>query len=694
MSFVLDQVRRIDSQLDRLQLLASTPRPTSPEESVGAGRESGFSRTEDVQLQRISSQLSRLQSTVKSLSTTSSARALLEPHRISHLLSHVDLLSLEDDTEQVAENGSDDSYEELQWLLIGKAAVQTYGVILNTLLEQTIPLSDEIWYWDEVLGSYQYTALYSIQTAPLRLWDWSKCIYADSRTRLRLLREREDETSAAEVDTSSVEPISRSLIRRWNQFYGLVRESIHARSVVDIRRRVVSPFALSRAEARSKQQGLKKLREMSASGLGVLMDECLRFDVDEEGSISTKGGNVMSGAGDPGREEWKSIVEKSVTLMETVMRNVTRLDVGLAEFEDAVFASVEDESAIVEQSIISEDRRISRQAILVRRIQLILDMHVPRQVLEFRKLARRYGRPPVLIRYWLPVAATLLFSGTLLRIVTNRKAAITTWLREVGETVVDFWANWVVEPLKKLIGTIRHDEASEVALMSKESLNVDRASLERMVVQFAIDNPEVVSGSSLSEADIAVIREKVRQGDLTPVLRAYERDLRKPIVGTIRGDLIRALLIQIQKTKVDVEVAISGIDSLLKSQQLVFGFVGLTPSILVCLAVARWLSGLSSNRKGLERGNRQGHMLRLLRNVDRIVAGSTSANNGVLSYKEHGLLLCQVHELRQHAKRILPGEIYREFLEDIHELEDIRIGVDKQLRVVERIRWAYARWIR
>ena len=65
---------------------------------------------------------------------------------------------------------------------------------------------------------------------------------------------------------------------------------------------------------------------------------------------------------------------------------------------------------------------------------------------------------------------------------------------------------------------------------------------------------------------------RIREGDLTPVLRAYEKDLRKPFIGTVRGDLVRALLIQIQKTKVDVEIAIGGIDSLLKSQELVFGY--------------------------------------------------------------------------------------------------------------------------
>lgn len=93
-----------------------------------------------------------------------------------------------------------------------------------------------------------------------------------------------------------------------------------------------------------------------------------------------------------------------------------------------------------------------------------------------------------------------------------------------------------------------------------------------MVVDFALDNPEV-AGLRDDSAAIATIRRKVREGDLTPVLRAYEQDLKRPVFGAMTGNLVRTLLIQIQKTKVDVEVAIGGIDALLKSQELVFGYV-------------------------------------------------------------------------------------------------------------------------
>lgn len=43
---------------------------------------------------------------------------------------------------------------------------------------------------------------------------------------------------------------------------------------------------------------------------------------------------------------------------------------------------------------------------------------------------------------------------------------------------------------------------------------------------------------------------QVRAGDLGPVLRVYEEELKTPVKSAISGSLVRALLIQVQKTKV------------------------------------------------------------------------------------------------------------------------------------------------
>ncbi len=383
------------------------------------------------------------------------------------------------------------------------------------------------------------------------MWRWASDIYHDAWQRLQSLQTASEEEA----------PRAQSISDRWRKFYGLIKDSVRDRSLADMRSRVVSPLTLCHIEARTKQRHLKKLREMSASGLGVLMDEGLTFDVDDEGVMISKGRNEED------REEWKSVVSKSIALMEIVLHNVTVLELGPGDFEDTVFMSVEDDPG----HHTTDGQQSSPSLWLAQRLQQILQVHMPSHVATSKKLAADYGRPSLVIRYW-PLATILFLSSSMiLRIVVKRKAAIVTWIRDLGTTTVDFWNNWVVEPVKKVIGTIRHDKDSEIALMSKASLEGDRASLERMVVDFAKDNTTSPSGGPLNDSEIADVRARVREGDLTPVLKAYEKDLQKPFVGTVRGNLVRALLIQIQKTKVDVEVAIGGIDSLLKSQELVFG---------------------------------------------------------------------------------------------------------------------------
>ena len=152
-------------------------------------------------------------------------------------------------------------------------------------------------------------------------------------------------------------------------------------------------------------------------------------------------------------------------------------------------------------------------------------------------------------------------------------------------------------------------------------------------------------------------------------------------------------------------------DSLFANADEENSFVGLAPGILVSLSLSRWLGHVFDGRRGRVQGRKQGSMIRVLRsvqscmalmhhvkiccrNIDRILSGSTSSESGMLSYKDHGMLLCEAHILRQKAQRGLPGEIYNEFLEEVNDLVDLRTGVERQTRVVERIRWAYAKWLR
>lgn len=69
-------------------------------------------------------------------------------------------------------------------------------------------------------------------------------------------------------------------------------------------------------------------------------------------------------------------------------------------------------------------------------------------------------------------------------------------------------------------------------------------------------------------------------------------------------------------------------------------------------------------------------------------ASTTNVSNmGMLSFKEHGLLLCEIHVLRAMAKSVLPRAIMADFIEEMNDLGNIRNGVYAQTKVVERVRW-------
>ena len=676
MSFVLDQVRRIDAQLDRLQL-ANIQAASSPSLS----RVSSFATDSERQTPKtVSPRILALQASVRSLSPTESSNRLLRPIQIQYLLST--LSSQPEASAAVAEEdrASKEPYEsELEWLLVSKATTQVYGHVLNNILDEAVSLSDDIWYWDEILGSRRYTALYSIQTSPLRLWHWSSTVWED-------VKRRGGSFSIRGVGEDATDTITQ----RWKQFYGLVRQVISERSVAEIQKQAISPVTRIRNEARRNQTALHKVRLRNANALGVLLGEGLANE-------SVHGEGLASPGAEDVQQKWKASVARNVALIEAVLVKVNDTDMPVDKFDAAIAELTEDdplyEVEMLDGSPGGNGVSVHPQAV-AERLNRVLAFALPQYSDAARGLVRQHGKPSRWVRYWLPVTVGILSSSTVLRIAVNRQAEIVQWIRDLGTTTIDFWRNWIVEPTRKVIGTIRHDEGSEVSIMSKRSLQGDRDSLERMVVEFARDNPANATdtGAPLTDAQIADVRLKVSEGDLTPVLKAYEKDLVSPFMGTVRGNLIRALLIQIQKTKVDVEVAMGGIDSLLKQQELVFGLVGLTPGILVTYFFAHYLRSSLTEKRGSKAARKQGKMLRQLRNIDRILANSTPTDFGELYYKDQGLLLCEAHVLRQSAEKTMPNQVFKEFAEDVEQLCDVRTGVERQKKAADRIRWAYGRW--
>jgi nuclear-control-of-ATPase protein 2 len=465
----------------------------------------------------VNAQLDRLQQQLATFDTVETSTETLE--QIGQLQDVIHSISVSSKTQpllpphRLADLLSDPVFSRLQgqstsdhvWLVAAKATAQVSGLVMNALLDQTLEIQNETDYWNEMLGSVWYSSLYTLQKSPGQLFQWTKDAY-----------------------------MTPSITDRWAQFYHIARKNAFGGH--SMRTYLLSPIRLCRAEMRQNRDILLAMKDLHTSSLGLLMEGC---------NIETFNGN------------WRDEIHKSVGLIEATLQQMA-LEPSTREFEQRVFAYTE-----------VKGKQMQKPLDLIERLVHVLREKLPNHTGSMTLFVGRYRRPSVIVRYWLPVSLAILSGSVSTRFLVNRQDEIIQGIIDIGSTTLDFWGNWVVDPIRKLIGTIRHDEKSEIAIMSKNSLLADRASLERMVVDFVRDHPDLHPGVT----DTAAIVNSVKEGDLTPVLKAYERDLRSPLVGTLRGDLIRALLIQIQKTKVDVEIAISGIDALLKSQELVFGYV-------------------------------------------------------------------------------------------------------------------------
>ena len=542
--------------------------------------------------------------------------------------------------------------EDLRWLLVAKAVLQLLRSMTTRILEETLCLEHHVCYWEEVLDSHLYTGIYWLQVMPWRFWQLSKVIYADIRFPV----------GAARV---------QSLQSPWRQYYHRVHESIRKHSILRLSTTAISRWKEVHNVVREKLAHLSRLREIQATSLGLLFDQTLWKTLDEDTSKTPGSATQMSS-----KKNLERFLLRSLALMEIVCCNGFSMDYSPSEFEEIVLAELETKLVATKD----EDHLLVCRT-MSERMRTLIQHSYPRFTAQMSHLVQVNGPPPTVVRYWIPVIFLALSSITLTQSVSSRQAQIKAWLREIGDTTMKFWSNWVLDPTMKIFSTIRHDEDSEVALMSKGSLMGDRESLQRMVVDFSKDH-----NHSLTQTQLQVIHDNVKEGDLTPVLKSYEMDLRRPFVGTVRGDLIRALLIQVQKTKVDIEVAISGIDALLKSQELVFGFLGLTPGVLICIASFRWISGFWRKNQSSEACKTS--IIKALHNVDKLMNDVLYANSSelkTLPNKEYGLVFCEVQRLRQRAISLVPSELATMLSQDIGQLLGRRTSIEHQIRIVNRI---------
>ncbi|KAH9741846.1 protein DGS1 [Citrus sinensis] len=306
-------------------------------------------------------------------------------------------------------------------------------------------------------------------------------------------------------------------------------------------------------------------------------------------------------------------------------------------------------------------------------------------------MVAKHQKPRKITRYWVHYtcgAVGLSFCSIwLLRHSSLMGSSdLENWICEAKDSMVGFFNDHVEQPLLSI-----RDELFETfrkrhkGVMEVEEVQMTSNSLHRMLLAFS----EQTKGQKLPE-------NASDQEMLEIVMSRYEKELMHPIQNLVNGELARALLIQVQKLKLDIETAMLELDQILRANEINFAVLAALPafilSFILLMLVRAWFKQ-DSRAEGRGRVARIQRRLIIVEVEKRIMQYQIYVDQG-LEKEAHcmfGLVLYSLdrllHAVKGHAKET--GEwqyvIMNSLRQDIIDLAKPGLQTAYKLRVTSRL---------
>ncbi|KAH9846116.1 NCA2-domain-containing protein [Lenzites betulinus] len=602
------------------------------------------------------------------------------------------LQTLERHEQLLSSEAADPEEHTLRRAILARLALGLYAQALSTYLDEASEAEAELEWWSDLGRSRRYAAYYLLQTLPSRVANLTEMLLSTLRSHnipfhlsvlkpaslrqlfpsngtlrpnaltLALFPHLHHQPYNISLTTTKCAPdftLAESPKKVANSAYAVFLQTFL--NVARVGSTIATlPVELARSECKFKRKELERIRDERAEVLGVLVEL---------------------------RDQLSSALED---------RDNARAVAGIAQFTALLQGVVDGESVMsptVPQQVSADDLVESLSTLAF----CTLSSHISLHSAELKSGQLR--RPSRLTLLWPRLVFLPPLALYAIRTTYASRASLEEFAREAVETAKSFWESWILEPLRGIVKTVRAGQDDGV-IVTKESVRADFDSLERMALALAQEKLHY------DPPELAALSRQVQMGDLTAVMRIYEEDIKSPMRSAVQGTLLRTLFIQLQKAKVDINQALSGIDKLLKSQELTFAFVGVAPALAIVYAFAGYLRNLWTGGKG--RGRYGGKSKRAsvwltIRRIERLLVAHPEAHHRhtthptvatltdrpptAVSPLTSGLLLLSVTHLRKYAETTLPANsrLREGFLEDVTDLEDPTLGRADKLRVVERM---------
>ncbi|KAI9622062.1 hypothetical protein KEM48_007371 [Puccinia striiformis f. sp. tritici PST-130] len=547
----------------------------------------------------------------------------------------------------------EDEQTEIRSILLIQIVLRSYSTLFESLCHQSFWLKDQMEYWSMIENNRISTIYYLIQSIPIRSIGLASQIWAHTRRAIEQLTEE-----AGGNHQEHRNRLSTWVRQLYNQTWARPHHAISISSLFPI-------LSTNSRLFNSPGHSIQFLSTLSP----ILLTR-------QEARLKRKALELVHG-------ELAEKIGCLVNVLHSLEDQAQRPAESDSALSGLVSKMIQVTSEVDPQANRTTDE-IKPKAVMVDQLHELLSSHLPNHRGKLKLRCSSLCPPGVAYSY---------------------RSKILDGVRDAKETLKGFISGWVIRPVEDIIQTLRAGQEGTLAIMTKDSLAPELNSLERMVVEFGRDKLK------WKEDDLAKLSESVKEGNLTSVLKVWEQEIKAPIRSAITGSLIRVLLIQIQKVKVDLSLAMDGIQSVLRSQSLTFGAIGVAPSMLICFMFGKMFSSLIRQRIGVVgKGTKavRKDVRIAMRRMERtllLITSNPVADQDHPTTKSHstnpertvGLLFLDLHLLRYFVhsphfpRRESSDAVHQEFLADIKDLENFQLSWKTKSKLAKRFvkQWGF-----
>ncbi|KAG8371056.1 hypothetical protein BUALT_Bualt13G0047200 [Buddleja alternifolia] len=305
-------------------------------------------------------------------------------------------------------------------------------------------------------------------------------------------------------------------------------------------------------------------------------------------------------------------------------------------------------------------------------------------------IVSKHRKPKKVTLYWMHYSCGALgISVCSLWLLRHSKlmgsSDIDNWIRDAKDSTISFWNDHVEQPVlsirDELFETFRKRQKG---VMERQEVQLTSDSLHRMLLAFS----EQTVGKKFPE-------QASDQEMLEIVMTRYEKELMHPIQGLVGGELVRALLIQVQKLKLDIEEAMLELDQILRANEINFAILAALPAFFISLILAMLVRAWFKQDTRAEGRGRVARIQRrlLLVEIERAIMQFQNCNDQGLENDAqcmYGLVLCFLDSLHcaveRHAKATGEWICLRQ---DIIDLAKPGLQIEHKLSIASRMGQVY-----